>query len=193
MNMREFDDSSGDGGRTAPSGEWPEFRDGRFTLFLRHWAVNRAGLTMPRAALDPAAIKSCLPHVWLFQYLADSDTFLCRLSGEQVNEAWGARMAGKRPQDFMPAASAAMAQVIYRRILLTPAVHVSQHHITPPGRQAKSAERLVVPLGDGAGGPWGIFGLSLYHFDPITEADLPPHVGPDVTYYACAGLPRTPP
>ncbi len=191
--MQENSNSTEADGRVAPPGEWPQFRDSRFMLLLRHWATSRVGLMMPRSALDPAVIKSCLPHVWLFQYLPESDSFLCRLSGEQVNEAWGVTMIGRRPQDFMPPGSAAIAQQIYRRILLTPAVHVSQRHITPPDRQAKAADRLVVPLSDDQGRPYGIFGLSIYHFDPITQAGHPPHVGPEVTYYPCAALPAAPP
>lgn len=189
---------AGQDGLIGPPGEWPRFDDPRFVSLLRHWAAGRivdgrVGLMMPRTALDPAAIKACLPHVWLFHYDAAADTFVCRLSGEAVNEAWGANMAGKRPQDFMPPASAARAHQIYRRILLTPALHVGHRRVTPAGRQEKSAERLVVPLSDAAGRPYGIFGLSLYHFDPITEAAAPPHVGPNVTYYPCAALPAAMP
>ena len=53
------------------------------------------------------------------------------------------------------------------------------------------AERLVVPLSDGQGRPYGIFGLSLYHFDPVTEAGHEPYVGSNVTYYPCDALPQT--
>jgi len=183
-----FDDATvGVEPRTGPAGQWPSFRDPRFHLLLRHWAENRQGLTMPRSALDPAAIKDCLAHVWLFRYDADSGSFTCRLSGEEVNEAWGTNLIGKRPQDFMPRASAAMAQQIYTRILLTPALHVGQK---PLNVASKGADRLVVPLCDDAGKPYGIFGMSVYHYDPINGADLPPHVGPEITYYPCADLPR---
>jgi len=182
-------------GRIAPKGEWPAFRDPRFLVVLRHWAAHRPGpgQTMPRAALDPVAIKSCLPHIWLAQYMADLDDFVFRLSGEQVNEAWGLSITGKRPRDFMTPASAAAAGMIYHRILFTPALHVGYRRIAPAERQEKGAERLVVPLCDAGGQPWGIFGMSLYVFDPITQADLPPYVSPDVTYYPCTDLPADPP
>lgn len=176
--------------KTGPAGQWPSFRDPRLLLLLRHWAERRRGLVMPRSALDPAAIKTCLPHVWLFRYDAADDSFTCRLSGEGVNEAWGTNMTGKRPRDFMPEASAAMAHRIYRRILLTPALHVSNKLADAT---SKGADRLVVPLIDDDGQPYGIFGLSIYHFDPISGAGLPPHVGPEITYYPCADLPATPP
>ena len=180
-------------GEVARPGHWPVFRDPRFLQLLRHWAENRAGLMMPRAALDPVAIRACLPHIWLAQYLPDEDGFVFRLAGEGVNEAWGTNITGKRPAQFMPPASAATAGQIYRRILLTPAVHVGYRRIEPAERQEKGAERLVLPLSDAGGGPWGIIGMSLYHFNPLTQAGLPPSVGRDVTYYACAGLPAEAP
>ncbi len=148
---------------------------------------------MPRSALDPVEIRVCLAHIWLAQYLPDEANFVFRLAGEQVNEAWGANITGKRPGEFMSPASAVTASQIYRRILLTPAVHVGYRRIEPAERQEKGAERLVVPLSDVDGGPWGIVGMSLYHFNPVTQADLPPYVGPDVTYYPCSGLPAEAP
>lgn len=182
-------------GEVAEPGRWPVFRDPRFLQLLRHWAENRPsvdgkpGLIMPRAALDPVAIRACLAHIWLAQYLPDEDNFIFRLAGERVNEAWGTSITGKRTDEFMPPASAVTARQIYRRILLTPAIHVGYRRIEPAERQEKGAERLVVPLSDGAGGPWGIVGMSLYHFNPVTQADLPPAVGRDVIYYPCSGLP----
>ncbi len=176
-------------GAVAAPGVWPSFRDPRFVILLRHWAEQRVGLRMPRSALDPVAIKPCLPHIWMAQYLPDEDNFVFRLSGEQVNEAWGASITGKRPRDFMPPASALTAVGIYRRILFTPAVQVSFRRIEPSERQEKGAERLVVPLSGADGSHWGIVGMSLYHFNPVTQADLPPSVGPDVTYYPCQDLP----
>lgn len=184
-------------GAVAQPGLWPSFINPNLTLFLRHWAERRPvvdgkpGLTMPRAAIDPAVLRVCLPDVWLFQYHAADDRFVCTLAGERVNEAWGVSLIGKTPQQFMRPESAAIAQVIYRRIVTTPALHVSHRRIAPAGRQEKGAERLVVPLSDGQGQPYGIFGLSLYHFDPVTEADHEPYVGSNVTYYPCAGLPET--
>lgn len=182
-------DRAGAEGQEAAAGVWPDFRDPRFMLLLRHWAGKRAGLMMPRAALDPVDIRACLAHIWLAQYLPEEDNFVFRLAGEQVNEAWGANITGKRPDEFMSPASSTTARQIYRRILLTPAVHVGYRRIEPVRRQEKGAERLVVPLAGAGGEPWGIVGMSLYHFNPVTEADLPPYVGSDVTYYPCAGLP----
>lgn len=173
----------------APPGTWPVFSDPRFTLLLRHWAEKRQGLTASRDAIDPAAIKSCLPHVYMFRYRAEDGGFICTLAGEKVHEAWGQPMIGRQPQDFMPPDSAATALTIYRRIVTEPAVHVGHRPIIPQGRAEKPADRLVVPLSWPDGRPWGMLGLSLYHYNPVTEAQHPPHVGPNVTYFPCADLP----
>ena len=192
MTAPGMDDGTGGGDDfpVGPAGIWPALDHPLLRRLLRHWAERRDGPVMPRDAIEPAAIRPCLPHVYLMRYRAESDDFLCTLSGEKVNEAWGQSLIGKRPQDFMPADSAALAQVIYRRITLMPAVHVGHRATTDTDpAQHKAADRLVVPLGDGAGRPWGLFGLSLYYFNPFTEAGNSPYVGPDVTYYPCAALP----
>lgn len=185
-------DAASDGAMARP-GVWPVFGNPLLTQFLRHWAERRVGVMMPRSAIDPAALRACLPDVWLFQYHAADERFVCTLAGERVNDAWGQSLIGKTPQQFMRPESAAIAQKIYHRIVTTPALHVSHRRIAPAGRHEKAAERLVVPLSDGQGRPYGIFGLSLYHFDPVTEAGHEPYVGSNVTYYPCDALPQTPP
>ncbi|MFN4309646.1 MAG: PAS domain-containing protein [Ferrovibrio sp.] len=176
-------------GMVAESGAWPVFGDRRFALLLRHWAEGRRGLATPREAIDPAAIRACLPHVYMFRFNPETGAFTCTLAGEKVSEAWGHPMIGRQPQDFMPAASAATALAIYRRIVTEPAVHVGHRPIAPRDRTEKAADRLVVPLTWPDGRPWGMLGLSIYHYNPLTQATAPPHIGPEVTYYPCAGLP----
>ncbi|WP_374467684.1 PAS domain-containing protein [Ferrovibrio sp.] len=189
-DQRELEqDGPGQGSQVAPPGVWPVFTDARFSLLLRHWAEGRKGIATPRDAIDPAAIKSCLPHVYMFRFRAEDGSFICTLAGEKVSEAWGHAMIGRQPQDFMPAASAATALAIYRRIVTEPAVHVGHRPITPRVLPEKAADRLVVPLTWPDGRPWGMLGLSIYHYNPVTQAGHPPHVGPDVTYFPCVALP----
>jgi hypothetical protein len=189
MDARRNDIGGAADGRIGPPGRWPSFSDPRFRLFLRHWAERRVGLVVPRSAIDPATLKPCLPYVYLMRYDPAFDTFICTLSGELVNQAWGTTLMGKRPHDFMPASSAALANEIYRRIVLTPILHVGHRHSGSPDVPVKAAERLVVPLSDADGRPYGLFGLSVYHFDPIAEATYAPHVGSNFTEYFCADLP----
>jgi hypothetical protein len=172
---------------------WPELADARFRTVLRHWAERRAGLMTPRTAIDPAAIRDCLPHVWLYKYLPEDNDFICTLAGEAVNEAWGRSLIGKRASVFMPPAMQARVPKLYRRMLETPAIQVSRRRITPADGMAQSAERLILPLAHDDGSPYGVFGLTLYYLGTQTSFEDPLNMQGAVTLYDCAGLPATPP
>lgn len=111
---------------TGPAGIWPELADPRFSQLLRHWAEGRRGLLPPRSAIDPIAIRSCLPNIWLYQYLPEEDDFRCSLAGEAVNQAWGASVIGKKPRDFMPPSVLPTVLDSYRETLRRPALQVSR-------------------------------------------------------------------
>lgn len=174
---------------TGPPQAWPVLTDPRFKVFLRHWAQNRAGLVMPRGAIDPVAIRGCLANVWLYQYLPEEEDFLCTLAGEQVNLAWGQSLMGRRISQYMSPAMLRHVPNLYRRMMSMPAIQVSRRRITPASGVEQSAERLIVPLCDPAGRPWGVFGLTLYQLGfqaRVTDTTAMPG---QVTLYPCADLP----
>lgn len=177
----------------AAPGCWPELVDARFRTLLRHWAERRVGPTTPRSAIDPAVIRDCLPHVWLYKYLPEDNDFICTLAGEAVNEAWGRSLIGKRASVFMPPAMQARVPKLYRRMLDLPAIQVSRRRITPADGMAQSAERLIVPLAQDDGSPYGVFGLTLYYLGTQTSFEDPLNMQGAVTLYDCAALPATPP
>jgi len=191
--------ADGPEGLFGPPQAWPVLGDPRFTCLLRHWAEGRSrvngrpGLMMPRAAIDPVAIRGCLANVWLYQYLPDEDDFLCTLAGEAVNQAWGRNLKGQRISNFMSPAMLARVPALYRRMMDIPAIQVSLRQISPADGVEQSAERLVVPLSDATGRPWGVFGLTLYYLGPqarmTDQAGMPGHV----VLYPCADLPDSAP
>ncbi|WP_341704453.1 PAS domain-containing protein [Ferrovibrio sp.] len=172
---------------------WPALPDPRLLVFLRHWAERRQGLTMPRRAIDPLALRSCLPHVWLHRYREDSSDFVCVLAGEQVNAAWGGNIAGRPLAEIIQPDQAALTQARYRQVMQLPGVQVVRRLIQPADAAAKATERVIVPVDDGSGRPWGVFGMTLYHFDPVAGADLPVNPHGDAVLYLCTGLPAAPP
>jgi hypothetical protein len=177
----------------GPPACWPVLGDARFRILLRHWAENRSGLMAPRSAIDPAAVRECLPHVWLYQYLPEENDFLCKLAGEKVNEAWGQSLIGKRVSQLMPPAMLARVPVLYRRMLQLPALQVSRRRITPPDRLVQSAERLILPLSRDDGTPYAVFGMTLYYLGDQSSFDDPLDMQGAVTLYDCSRLPATPP
>jgi hypothetical protein len=177
----------------GPPGSWPDLQEPRFRSLLRHWAERRRGIMTPRSAIDPLAIRDCLPNVWIYQYLPDLDDFLCTLSGEAVNQAWGQSLMGKRTTQIMSPGMLAHVQVLYRRMLAMPALQVSRRRITPADGVAQSAERLIVPLSRDDGSPYGIFGITLYYLGRQTSFDNLRDMQGEVTLYDCHTLPATPP
>lgn len=181
---------------SAP-GRWPDLNDARFLRVLRHWAERRQsidgrpGVTTPRSAIDPGAIRDCLPNVWIYQYLPEEDDFICRLSGEAVNQAWGQSLIGKRVSAIMPPAIIDRVQLLYRTTLLMPAVQFSRRRILPNDGVAQSADRLIVPLSRDDGSPYGIFGLTLYYLGKQSTFDDPCDIQGHVTLYDCNMLPPT--
>ena len=176
-------------GATRVAGVWPEFSDIRFYQLLRHWAEHRQGLMTPRSAIDPIAIKSCLPNVWMMQHLADSGDFRCTLAGEAVNQAWGQSIIGKRACEYMPASMQRRAQDTYRLMLSMPALQVSHRPITRADAMQQSAERLVLPVSDEWGKPYGVFGMTLYFLGTQSRIGNPQDIQGDVAFYPCATLP----
>lgn len=173
---------------------WPDLPDPRLLVLLRHWAMQRKGAPMPRRSdIDPQAIRECLPQVWIYRYKPDLDEFVCSLSGEAVNEAWGHSLIGKTLADIMPAADAAVVRERYRQVIAAPGIQLSERQIAPAERSTKQAVRLILPLADDSGSPYGVIGMTLYRHDPRTEGDRPLFPQASVLLVPCADLPAEPP
>lgn len=173
---------------------WPQLPDPRLLVLLRHWAAQRKGAAMPRRSdIDPLALRDYLPQVWIYRYKPDLDEFVCSLSGEAVNEAWGHSLIGKSLADIMPAGDAAVVRERYRQVITTPGIQLSARQIAPADRSAKQAVRLILPLADDAGGPYGVIGMTLYRHDPRVEGDMPLLPQASVLLVPCADLPADPP
>lgn len=175
--------------RLGEPGLWPPLEDARLSAFLRHWAERREGLYAPRTRIDPAALRDSLPHVWIYRWNPESSTFICTLAGEAVSDAWGHSLIGKRLQDFARPEDAAVIEARYRDVLEVPGIQYSCRRVAPPGQAERAAERLIVPLSDADGRPYGVFGISLYRFDPVAAIDKPVLVNLDAVLYPCAALP----
>lgn len=175
--------------RMGEPGNWPPLKDKRLFAFLRHWAERRDGMYAARERIDPVALRHLLPHVWIYRWQAEDGAFVCTLAGEAVSEAWGHGLIGKRLQEFARPEDAQVIEARYRDVLEMPAIQYSRRSVSPPGQAQRAAERLIVPLSDAGGRPYGVFGISLYRFDPVVAIDKPVLVNLDAVVYPCIGLP----
>ncbi|MBX3455219.1 PAS domain-containing protein [Ferrovibrio sp.] len=171
--------------------DWPRMEDARLRLFMHHWAERRGdALVTLRSAIDPGQLKPCLPYLWIYRWLPQQDDFFCSLSGEAVNDAWGRSIRNRFLRDIMSTEDAGVLRQRYRHVMDTPAIHISRRPIQPHLQLGKDSERLILPLADDAGQVLGVFGMTLYHYDRVTEADKPIHPRREIEAYACADLPR---
>jgi len=175
-----------------PADVWPALADPRHRRLLRHWAEGRgSSLMAPRTAIDPAALRDCLHFMWINRWDVTRQDFICTLAGEGVIDAWGVNIIGRTATEVMGPELGLRLNLRYRAALGIPAVQFGHRIIVPPDVTQKQSTRLVLPLSDDTGAPYGVLGLTLYDYA------LPEHGGPEVApgqeveLYACAGLPRT--
>jgi hypothetical protein len=174
-------------------GELPAFVDERVEAVFGHWLSCRRGRLVPRRSdLSPGAIAACLPHVWIYRWRPERDSFQNVLAGEEINQAWTFSIQGK----FLDELFGPNAPVLQRRwleLLSRPAVAYGRLAGDMGHAHYKRAERLSLPLVDDAGGPYGIFGISIYSFDLQRAGDtaIPPPL--DVVIVPCDRLPAAVP
>ncbi len=174
-----------------PPGCWPDLPHASLRQFLRHWAEQRGeALMAPRAAIDPLALRDCLPCLWIYRWEEEQQDFVCTLAGEAVNEAWGMRLTGQTLGRLMGPDNAAVVRARYHKVLRLPALQYSWRPIMPQGAVEKVCHRLILPVADGDGAAQAVLGMTVYEYDRFADADKPINVAPDVEVYPCAGLPR---
>lgn len=152
---------------------WPALDDERLLSFLRHWAAGRKGALVPsRDAIDPAAIRNCLPNIWRYRFDLEQDDFVCTLAGQAVNEAWGFSLIGRSLAEIMPSSQLAVVRERYRRVLSVPMIEVVAKPILPNAATMKLTSRVILPLAGRGGQPSELIGMTVYAF-PAGQPDLP--------------------
>lgn len=149
-----------------------DFEDPLISDVLQHWKSIREDRPLPsRRSIDPTAIPQCLPHVWLYRYAAEEDDFICRLSGAEVNSAWGFSIMGMRTANLFTPENLTKLKRRWKIVLETPAVMHSKLTTLRETQSFKRAERLTLPLADDDGNPAFIFGVTHYIFDKYYDKE----------------------
>ncbi len=132
--------------------------------FCRHWLEIRHGKPVPlKRDIDPMAIPTCLPHVWLYRYDPLRDVFICRLAGEEINLAWGRSIKGRTLREIVGPDDAAVIHARWRHLLEQPAILHGSRDERLSLHQHKTAERLILPLTDRENGhATYLIGISIY-------------------------------
>lgn len=162
--------------------------DPRIFDFFEAWRRARRGRLVPRRRdFDPIAVPGLLRHVWLYQYDPDRADFVCKLAGENVNEAWGRSIRGLSLRQVIGEADHATVLRRWLRILSVPLIHYGAARERLSALELQQAERLLLPLGPDDGEPDHVLGLSLYTIssDNLSRSPLVPD---DVVQIPCAEL-----
>lgn len=176
------------------TGSWPAPEDARLALLLRRWAEWREGTAPPpRSRIDPASLKPCLPLAWIWRLTPDHRSLTCTLAGEEVQAAWGRGIIGNDPISLWGPEAGLVVRERLRRVALIPAIVHGRSSILPEGSptQGKFAERLILPLTNDDSRPFGVIGMTLYRYDPISAAGQLPTVLLKSWRYPCSALPAS--
>lgn len=162
--------------------------DARLVAFLDAWGAARDGAMVPRkTAFDPLTVVDLLPMVWLYRYEPERKDFICRLAGENVNQAWGRSIRGMTLRQVVGEADHPTILGRWREIVETPFIHYGGSRERLSAQLVYQAHRLLMPLNGGAEAPSPpdhVIGISLYHLDP-THRDRMPLMPEDIVRLRC--------
>jgi hypothetical protein len=143
-------------------------------LIADHWIEVRGTRLMPRwSDIDPARIAPSLPFVWSYRYDAEEDEFIGRLAGDEIVQAFGQSLRGKRMKEFMGPEAHRVFSAWQRTVVMRPALLHGKGAVYSRADRRYNGERLALPLSeDGIRGD-GVLGATIFIrlADPLaTEA-----------------------
>lgn len=151
--------------------------DARIMELLDAWkSVRGEGIVPRKRDFDPLSVPRLLPLIWLYRLDPETDDFVCKLAGEDVNRSWGYSIAGHKARRILGDQDYIVVTEIWRKVLNTPLIHYGKGKRLLENR-LYSAERLVLPIiGEDAvdARPDHVLGISLYQFGDVD--DTPPQI-----------------
>lgn len=156
---------------------------------FRHWNDLRGDRAMPeRREIDPIAMRRALSRVWIYER-EDSGIFRCRLSGEEINTAYGRRIQGQLASDVIGPKYDDLVRIRWEYMLEQGAFYHGFSKETAGGR---TIERLCLPLADSRGKPSFAFGASQYFNSAAARLypDSFSYISLDVRFYRLPGFER---
>lgn len=140
--------------------------DPRIDAMWRHWLGVRNGRPMPaRRAIDPTAIPQALPVLYMYDYIAETGRFFCRLAGEEIQLGSGVRGVKKYLDELFPPEVGVGIQKRYRRVVDTPCLVYANGLMRTIVGLVMPIERLVLPLSDDGVTANGLIGATIYKRD----------------------------
>jgi hypothetical protein len=146
-----------------------------------HWQAAREDRLMPGwGDIDPTEIVRQLPLIWSWRYDRETEKFTGRLSGEEINHAFGRSLRGMAMEEFFAPDQFENIYRRHRRVVTEPCfAHGTGAVFIHAGRFGEG-ERIIMPLAaDGLHGD-GIIGATQYRY--FSEAPQSRATQEEVTY-----------
>lgn len=141
--------------------------DPRLRRFTEYWLSRRKGRPVPtRKDIDPPDIPWILKWIWLMEYQAESDRFLCRLAGENVNafvcnNIGGHYIGGHFLDEYMPKSVLSELSERYRMVVQKCVIMHASGLFSTQSYHA-DGERIAFPLANDDGTVNLLIGATLY-------------------------------
>lgn len=173
----------------ADGADWgrgrPPVRDPRVLEFLDGWLRFRGARAMPRRSdIMPMSFPRLLPNLYLYERYDGAGNFRCVLAGEEIHTVWRRPIMGLDVREMFAPADLRRILTRWNRVLDGPAALHGHYRSTD---EARTAERLLLPVSDEDGAPRFVFGITLYRLGGDTVGnDTAPNT--DLQFYRLSGL-----
>jgi hypothetical protein len=114
-----------------------------------------------RRDIDALCLGPILPHIWLCDYEAERNTFRYRLAGEEVNAAFGCRLAGCLLSDVVLSERFETVNRIFLRVMQEKLALHAEGPIYRCTDRVNLGERLVLPLSSDGETADGLVGVTV--------------------------------
>lgn len=160
--------------------------DPKIFQFFHAWRDARRGSLVPlRTDFEPMDVATLLPHIWMYRYDPGQGDFVCRLAGEEVNSAWRRVIKGRTLRDIVGEADHPVVLRRWTQIVSVPLIQYGAATERLSAMEARSAERLLLPLASEDDRIDHVLGLSLYRISAANQGRMP-LVPEDIVQIPCA-------
>lgn len=129
----------------------------------RHWNAMRGDRAMPGwSDIQPTQIAKQLSIIWSYRYDRETDAFIGRLAGDQIEHIFGKTLRGTPMTELYPVKEYPKMSARFRRVVTEPVLYLEDGKVFQLVDRYGYGERIVMPLSSNGVLGDGIFGATAY-------------------------------
>lgn len=140
--------------RRVDPADLPHLTEPVLQKLMRYWMRLRGSAPVPRYRdFDVLEARQAMACLWVCDYLPDEDdpTFVYRLAGEEVNQAYERSIRGRRLDEIIPPKSYPIVLKRFETVVRTPAISVTVGRIYLHLDRLMLGQRVILPFADDDG------------------------------------------